>query len=69
MRETMGDLRLGIDQQSLESALDVAGFRSVRILPVRDRLVVGRDRRNFELFLATGHRPAARRKPNRKKTN
>jgi ArsR family transcriptional regulator len=60
MRERMGDLRLGLDREELEQALLDASFASVRILPVRDRLVVGR--KTMELFIATGERPAATRR-------
>ena len=62
MRETMGDLRLGIDPQDLARSLADAGFKDVRLLPVRDRLLVGRERKAFELLLATGRREAARRR-------
>jgi len=62
MRERMGDLRLGLDPERLVAAMEAAGFRSVRLLPVRDRLRVGRDR-HFELILATGVRPQERSTP------
>jgi len=66
MRERMGDLRLGIDREELRQALLAASFAAVRILPVRDRLVVGR--KTMELFIATGERPAATRRK-RKRTS
>ena len=60
MRERMGDLRLGLDREELDQALRAASFASVRILPVRDRLVVGRQ--PMRLLIATGERPAAARR-------
>lgn len=66
MREKMGDLRLGLDREELAAALRGASFATVRILPVRDRLVVGRQ--PMDLFIATGERPAAARR-RRKKTS
>lgn len=60
LRESMGDLRLGLDPAALEEALREAGFRDVRTLPARDRLVAGRGR-NLDLVLATGEHPGAAR--------
>lgn len=56
MRESMGDLRLGLEAGALAESLRAAGFDDVRSLPVRDRLVVGR-RRHLELILVAGRRP------------
>jgi ArsR family transcriptional regulator len=66
LRERMGDLRLGLDREELDQALKGASFANVRILPVRDRLVVGRQ--PMDLFIATGERLAATRRK-RKRTS
>jgi len=68
MRETMGDLRLGLDPRDLTRKLRQAGFRNIRTLPVRDRLLPGR-RRALDLILITGQSPASprpRKKPKKK---
>ncbi len=56
MRSTMGDLRLGLEPETLLRALEAAGFAQCRELPVRDRMVVGRAA-PLALFLAVGRRP------------
>ena len=68
MRQSMGDLRLGLEADALLRALADAGFRDARILPARDRLVVGRDRA-FDLYLATARRAPARRRAAKNKTS
>jgi ArsR family transcriptional regulator len=68
MRQSMGDLRLGLEADALTRELGDAGFRDARILPARDRLVVGRDR-TFDLFLATARRAPARRRATKNKTS
>ena len=55
MRESMGDLRLGLDPTRLAGSLKDAGFEDVHLLPVRDRLMVGRT--PLELILAAGRWP------------
>jgi len=65
LRETVADLRLGLDPSALGAALEAAGFERVRLLPARDRLVAGR--RKLDLFLATGERP--RRAKKKKKSS
>jgi len=69
MRDKMGDLRLGFDPETLAQAVRDAGFEAVRGLPVRDRLVVGRNIA-LELILVEGRRPLSKT-PSRKrrKTN
>jgi len=56
MREAAADLRLGLDPPALARALRHAGFREVRLEPVRDRLLASPDR-PLKLFLAAGRRP------------
>ncbi len=56
MRESAGDLRLGLDPPRLARALRGAGFRDVRLEPVRDRLLAAPGR-PLKLFLAAGRRP------------
>ena len=65
VRERMGDLRLGLDPAELGRLLADAGFVGVEIHPVRDRVVLDRQR-SLDLFLAVARRPAgARRKTQR----
>jgi ArsR family transcriptional regulator len=61
MREKMGDLRLGLDPDGVVQGMRDAGFLEVRVLPVRDRLVVGRNK-SLELILVTGRRPGGKRR-------
>ena len=56
MRSAMGDVRLGLEPETLLRALRAAGFAECRELPVRDRMVVGRAA-PLALFLAVGRRP------------
>jgi ArsR family transcriptional regulator len=60
MRETMGDLRLGLDATALQGVMREAGFEEVRLLPVSDRLLVGRNR-YLDLILAAGRKPAKKK--------
>jgi len=66
MRESEGDLRLGLDPPRLARALRQAGFREIRLEPIRDRLLA-KPGRPLKLFLAAGRRPhsASRRKRHR----
>ena len=66
MRETMGDLRLGLDADTMSEAMHAAGFEQVRVLPVSDRLPIGRHR-HLELILVAGRCPARRK--NKRRTN
>jgi len=61
MRQKMGDLRLGLDPEEVARGVRDAGFCDVRVLPVRDRLVVGRSK-FLELILVTGRRPDEKRR-------
>ena len=65
MRKRMGDLKLGLQPQAICNALEAAGFEAARILPARDRLVVGRHK-TLDLFLAAAERP---REPKTKRQN
>jgi ArsR family transcriptional regulator len=56
MRKRMGDLKLGLQPRAICDALKGAGFQAARVLPARDRLVVGRHK-TLDLFLATAERP------------
>ncbi|MHC4932250.1 MAG: ArsR/SmtB family transcription factor [Planctomycetota bacterium] len=66
MRDKMGDLRLGLEPETLAQAVRDAGFETVRVLPVRDRLVVGRNTA-LELILVEGRRPLSLKTPGRKR--
>jgi len=60
LRESLGDLRLGLDPGRLMAELSAAGFGNVRRFPVRDKLKAG-PRRNLDLILVTGEHRAMRR--------
>jgi len=62
LRESLGDLRLGLDPERLAADLADLGVTSIRHLPVRDKLKVG-PRRNLDLFLVTGEYRATKRSP------
>jgi ArsR family transcriptional regulator len=61
MRDEMGDLRLGLDPDDLERELAEASFTDIRTIPLRDRLVVGRQR-PLEMILVTGSKPGRKRR-------
>ncbi len=60
LRESLGDVRLGLDPALLMAELSAAGFANVRRLPVRDKLKAG-PRRNLDLILVTGEHRGMRR--------
>jgi ArsR family transcriptional regulator len=60
LRETLGDLRLGLDPARLAAELSGAGFTRVRKLGMRDKLKAG-PRRNLDLILLTGEHRGTRR--------
>ncbi len=62
LRESLGDLRLGLDPERLETELVAQGFGNVRQLPVRDKLKAG-PRRNLDLILVTGEHRGTKRPP------
>lgn len=67
LRETLGDLRLGLDPDRLAAELSAVGFSGVRRLAVLDRLKAG-PRRNLDLILVTGEHRGTRRSAGGKKT-
>jgi ArsR family transcriptional regulator len=60
LRESLGDLRLGLDVGRLAAELSAAGFANVRRLKVRDKLRA-KPRRNLDLILVTGEHRGPRR--------
>jgi ArsR family transcriptional regulator len=66
MREELGDLRLGLDPETLARALADAGFDHVASAPARDRYR-NDSGRSLDMFLATGHKPARSRKKTTKR--
>jgi SAM-dependent methyltransferase len=66
LRETLGDLRLGLDPERLAAELAAAGFTRVRRLGMRDKLRTG-PRRNLDLILVTGEHRGTRRQASGRK--
>jgi hypothetical protein len=62
LRESLGDLRLGLDPERLAAELLAQGFFNVRQLPVKDKLKAG-PRRNLDLILVTGEHRGSKRPP------
>lgn len=62
LRESLGDLRLGLDPERIAAELVAQGFGNVRQLPVKDKLKAG-PRRNLDLILVTGEHRGTRRPP------
>jgi ArsR family transcriptional regulator len=62
LRESRGDLRLGLDPERLAGELVAQGFANVRQLPVKDKLKAG-PRRNLDLILVTGEHRGTKRAP------
>lgn len=62
LRESLGDLRLGLDPERLAADLAAHGFVNVRRLPVMDKLKAG-PRRNLDLILVTGEHRGTKRPP------
>ncbi|MCK6460940.1 MAG: methyltransferase domain-containing protein, partial [Planctomycetes bacterium] len=62
LRESLGDLRLGLDPERLAAELLAQGFGNVRQLPVKDKLKAG-PRRNLDLILVTGEHRGSKRPP------
>ena len=67
MREEMGDLRLGLEPETIGAALKSAGFENVQLMPARDRFQHPRCGEPLEMFLATGQKPARASKKSSKK--
>jgi SAM-dependent methyltransferase len=62
LRESLGDLRLGLDPERLAAELAAQGFQDVRQLPVKDKLKAG-PRKNLDLILVTGEHRGTKRAP------
>jgi len=66
MREELGDLRLGLEPDAIQTALSHAGFDRIAIGPARDRYRNGRGH-SLDMFLATAKKPPRSSRKTRKR--